>query len=46
MFHLGWCYESGQGVSHDYTQAIQWYRKIAALGHIKAMNRLMLLGRN
>ena len=29
---LGVCYEKGQGVSQDYTQAVYWYRKSAEQG--------------
>src|SRR5712692_1877137 len=31
--NLGWAYANGRGVSPDYTQAAQWYRKAAELGN-------------
>ncbi|KAG0245069.1 hypothetical protein BGW41_004326 [Actinomortierella wolfii] len=40
QYHLGWMYEHGRGVSKDLEQAIQWYRRAAALGHITAKDRL------
>ena len=30
---LGWCYNSGEGVDKDETEAVTWYRKAAGQGH-------------
>ncbi len=40
MFYLGVCYEHGNGVVQDLTQALQWYEKAAHLGHEVAMYNL------
>jgi len=37
---LGIIYEEGQGVSQDYTTALTWYRKAAALGHEEARSKV------
>jgi uncharacterized protein len=36
QYNLGWMYSSGTGVPQDYTQAVEWYRKAAEQGHVKA----------
>jgi TPR repeat protein len=37
QFKLGACYERGQGVLQDYTEAMRWYRRAAAQGYQAAM---------
>ena len=32
MYHLGWCYEHGEGVEKDANEADKWYRKAAENG--------------
>ena len=29
QFRLGYCYENGEGMAQDYTQAVYWYEKSA-----------------
>ena len=36
QFTLGKCYNNGEGVKQDYTQAVYWYRKAAGQGHAEA----------
>ncbi len=33
---LGWCYETGNGVTQDYYAAVSWYRKSAEQGYARA----------
>jgi len=43
QYNLGTCYEDGNGVAKDNTQAADWYRKAADQGDAdakKAMERL------
>jgi TPR repeat protein len=40
QYNLGVCYENGQGVEQDYTQAAQWYRKAAEQGLAEAQYNL------
>jgi len=44
MYCLGRAYEFGLGVVKDRVQAVQWYRKSAALGHTPSSERLKALG--
>ena len=37
---MGWCYENGNGVPKDYTQAVYWYRKAADQGEAIAQYNL------
>jgi hypothetical protein len=37
---LGWMYDVGQGISQDYAQAAQWYRKAADQGNSSAQYNL------
>jgi hypothetical protein len=30
--HLGWLYQSGNGVTKNYVEAVKWYRKAAEQG--------------
>jgi len=36
QFHLGWCYENGEGVQKNYIKAFEWYRKSAKQGFTMA----------
>ncbi len=36
QFHLGLMYAKGQGVTQDYAQAVNWYRKAAEQGGAEA----------
>ena len=40
QFVLGYCYDEGQGVAQDYTQAVYWYRKSAEQGYARAQYNL------
>ena len=40
--NLGWCYETGNGVTKDYSQAVYWYRKSADQGEATAQRNLGL----
>ena len=40
QFVLGYCYDEGQGVPQDYTQAAYWYRKAAEQGDADAQYNL------
>ena len=44
QFRLGRCYAYGDGVTKDYTQAEQWYRKAAEQGNKNAKNNLKNMG--
>ena len=37
---LGYCYDMGQGVEQDYSQAVYWYRKSAEQGNSLGQNNL------
>ena len=37
---MGWCYEKGRGVSQDYAEAAQWYRKAAEKDDRRAQFKL------
>ena len=37
---MGVCYERGQGVEKNYTEAVKWYRKAAEQGHAEAQYKL------
>jgi TPR repeat protein len=40
QYNLGVCYNDGDGVEKNSTQAVYWYRKAAEQGHAKAQNNL------
>jgi cell division septation protein DedD len=42
QFNMGQAYKLGRGVSPDLAAAIQWYRKAAAQGHMRAEDNLGL----
>ncbi|SCW82789.1 Sel1 repeat-containing protein [Sphingobium faniae] len=42
QFNMGQAYKLGRGVSSDLNTAIQWYRKAAAQGHMRAEDNLGL----
>jgi TPR repeat protein len=44
MYDLGAMYENGEGVPKDRQQAVDWYRKAAALGEQHAQQALIRLG--
>ena len=46
QFNLGLIYYNGQGVSQDYTQAVQWYRKAAEQGVAQAQYNLGVMYAN
>ncbi len=37
QFHLGFLYDTGQGVRQDYNEAINWYRRSAGQGYFEAV---------
>jgi TPR repeat protein len=37
---LSWLYKNGQGIPHDYVEAIKWGRLAAEKGHMGAQSRL------
>ncbi len=37
QFHLGFLYDTGQGVQQDYDKAIKWYRRSARQGYFEAV---------
>ncbi len=37
QFHLGFLYDTGQGVRQDYNEAINWYRRSARQGYFEAV---------
>jgi TPR repeat protein len=43
QFNLGLMYYNGQGVTQDYSQAADWYRKAAAQGNAAAQYNLGLM---
>lgn len=40
QYYIGWCYENGRGRRIDKETAMQWYRKSAAQGYEKAIQKL------
>ena len=40
QYKLGLLYENGEGVTHDYREAVYWYTKSAEQGHTSAQNNL------
>jgi len=38
--HVGWMYDTGTGVSQNFTEAAKWYRKAADQGNAEAQNHL------
>jgi hypothetical protein len=40
MYNLGTLYYRGEGVTQDYKQAADWYRKAAQIGHVDAQKNL------
>ena len=40
QYHLGACYDGGSGVGRDMAKAVEWYKKAAAQGFLKAQFRL------
>lgn len=40
QFNLGVCYEMGNGIGKDISEAVKWYKKSAELGHAGAQYRL------
>ena len=40
QYNLGVCYEKGEGVKKDLSQAVQWYRKAAEQGMPGAQSKL------
>jgi len=40
LFHVGLCYELGQGIDRDIPTMIQTYRQAFALGHLESLFRL------
>ena len=46
QFNLGEMYEKGNGVAHDYAEAIKWYTKSAEQGFSEAQNYLGVLYQN
>jgi len=39
LFHLGFCYENGEGVPQDYAKALEWYGKAAEQGDAEAVKK-------
>ena len=39
---LGWCYDSGKGVTQDRAKAAYWYEQSALQGYVKAQNNIAL----
>ncbi|GHT45707.1 hypothetical protein FACS189454_05630 [Planctomycetales bacterium] len=37
---MGWCYDSGNGVTEDKSEAVKWFRKAAEQGNAVAQNNL------
>jgi TPR repeat protein len=40
---LGKCYEKGDGVKHDFEQAVYWYQKAADQGHAGGAEAVAIL---
>jgi hypothetical protein len=43
QLNLWGMYDTGQGVSQDYPQAVTWFRKAADQGHASAQHRLRIM---
>ena len=43
QFNMGQAYKLGRGVQSDFSVALDWYRKAAAQGHLRAEDNLGLL---
>jgi hypothetical protein len=43
QYGLGWCYETGKGVTKDYSQAVFWHKKAAEQGNANAQYSLGLI---
>ena len=43
QYRLGWCYDSGNGVTQDKEEAVKWYRKAAKHGHKQSQDTLRTL---
>ena len=43
QFNLGLMYDTGQGVTQDYQEAVRWYRLAAAQGHADAQFNLAVM---
>ena len=41
--NFGWMYDNGYGVSKDYSEAVEWYRKAAEQGNARGQTRLGLM---
>ena len=46
QMRIGYCYESGQGVTKDIAEAVKWYRKAAEQGDSQAQHNLGYCYRN
>jgi uncharacterized protein len=46
MFSVGQSYENGSGVTHDYAEAMRWYRKASEAGDGRATNNVGWLYQN
>ena len=44
QYDLGRCYANDYGISQDYAEDVQWYRKAAEQGHAKAIQALKEIG--
>jgi len=40
QFHLGWCFENGEGVAQNDSAAAEWYGKAARQGDAEARKKL------
>ena len=40
QMRIGYCYESGRGVTQDYAEAVKWYRKAVEQGYARAQCNL------
>uniref|UniRef100_UPI00288C61DE DUF4145 domain-containing protein n=1 Tax=uncultured Megasphaera sp. TaxID=165188 RepID=UPI00288C61DE len=40
QYHLGWCYQYGQGVTQDYEKVVEWYQRAAVQGVAEAQYNL------
>lgn len=43
QFNLGQAYKLGRGVTRDWPQSVEWYRRAAAQGHLQAQDNLGLV---
>ena len=46
QYHLGVCYEKGEGVTQSYKEAVKWYQKAAEQGYAEAQSNLALCYEN